>query len=88
MIYWDDVKDFGKILLFTIGCAFFIVLPIIAAPALLLGAWSCQNYSDVTGRATDYEWLDGCYVKTDSGWQRWSEYEARATASEGLKGLE
>ena len=45
----------------------------------------CNNYQQIAGRETKYASFDACYIKTDSGWQRWDEYKARAIASEGLK---
>ena len=45
---------------------------------------SCNNYSMITGKEVTRMFLDDCYVKTEQGFQRWDEYKARSTASEGL----
>lgn len=50
--------------------------------------YQCENYTRATGKETRYLRFDSCYIKTDSGWQRWDEYKARATASEGLSSLD
>jgi hypothetical protein len=47
--------------------------------------YQCNQYEKVTGRTTEYVLFDSCYIQTADGMQRWSEYVARATASEGLK---
>jgi len=56
--------------------------------ALIVGAdrfisYTCGNYQDMTGKPTKYVFMDSCYVKTPSGWQRYDEYIARSVTNEG-----
>lgn len=45
------------------------------------GYYTCNNYQKVTNTQTKWVTLDACYVNTKTGWQRWDEYKARATAN-------
>ncbi len=73
-------EDLKFLIIFVIG-----LLGIAFIITIAEGEYTCGNYEEMSGRKTKYLWLDECYVKTDSGYQRWDEYTARATASEGLK---
>lgn len=72
-----------RVLLVSILCLAAILTPIIIV-ADIGSRYACNNYEKTTGKETRYLLLDSCYVKTDTGWQRWDEYKNRASASEGL----
>ena len=78
----DFIDDFAP-LLFAIA-AFGILSGLICWGSNSYGRYQCTQYEAVTGKQTKWVTLDECYVKTADGWQRWDEYKARATASEGL----
>jgi len=71
--------------LLIVACITIAVLLAVFAPIAALIEFSewraCANYQAMTGKATKRITLDACYVQTDSGWQRWDEYKARAVAS-------
>jgi len=66
-----------------------ILLMLLLSSAILLGCanwflhYTCGNYQDMTGKPTKYVFMDSCYVKTPTGWQRYDEYIARAVTNEG-----
>jgi hypothetical protein len=70
----------------VVGAVVLLIILVIGVPLELIHRHQCNNYSEVTGKRTDYRVLDSCYVETAEGWQRWDEYKNRAIASEGLKG--
>lgn len=86
---WDDMKLIaiaGMLLFGTLG------ITTLAIGGLLVGGnihsrYQCNNYETVTGIETRYIEWDTCYISTESGWQRWDEYIARAAASEGLSAI-
>ena len=41
-------------------------------------AYSCSNYGDITDRTTKHSIINGCFVKTDSGWIPQEEMSKRA----------
>ena len=51
------------------------------------GKYQCENFQKITGKQTQYAAFDMCYIKTESGWERYDEYMLRGTSSEGLKAL-
>ncbi len=64
-------------------CFFMVVLVVVSCVlGNISGAYTCNNYQDMTGITTKWVAVDACYVKTEKGWQRWDEYKARAIASE------
>jgi len=85
-VNWEDAKFW----VISFGGLFGFIIIIFGAIGLLANAFTkyqCEEYSAITGKNTRYVQFDSCYIKTPDGYQRWSEYKARATASEGLKGL-
>ena len=74
----DLLKFAGVFILVVIG---------ISAIVLSLEDWSrsyqCSSYAEVTGNDTKYVVFDACYVDTESGWMRYSEYIAHWSAHEG-----
>lgn len=47
--------------------------------------YSCSQYSDITGRKTEYRFPSGCFVQhADGSWLSLREYEAVIVAREGL----
>jgi len=44
----------------------------------------CNEYSEITGKATMYKSLSGCYIETVDGWQNWDEYKYHYVAKDGL----
>lgn len=81
---WYDVQDFLIVVGIVLGLAF-VVFTTVLGTAHALEGYACRTYSEVTGRKTQFRFIAGCFVETDSGWQVWDEYKARAIASEGLK---
>jgi hypothetical protein len=78
----DDLKP----ILFIFCFSFFVVIFGVFLPIVLITNYtserSCSNYQKVTGKRTQYKFLDSCYIETSSGWQRYDEYITRAIASE------
>ncbi len=79
---WYDWKELFCMVSVPIGLLILALVPVVAVKA-----YQCGHYETMSGKQTSFEWFDGCYVKTDSGWQRWQEYKFRAAASEGLREL-
>ena len=44
----------------------------------------CNEYSEVTGKATMHKAISGCYIETVDGWQHWEEYRYHYAAKDGL----
>ena len=77
-------------------CSEFIefYLPLVMMIALLFGLLfgvlyqlevkACRNYQNITGRATEYMFCGGCFVKSESGWMTKDEYSQIIVAREGL----
>ena len=51
---------------FTIYLAMLAVMLVASFP--LNSATSCNNYQSLTDRQTKYSIINGCFVKTKSGW--------------------
>ena len=78
--FWGDVTILAIIVS--------LIVSLIVGTIWLLNMYSqyqCSNFGETTGQETKYMPFDACYVNTAAGWQRWDEYIARATASEGLE---
>jgi len=47
--------------------------------------YACSQYSDITGRKTEYRFPSGCFVQhADGSWLSLEEYKAVIVAREGL----
>ena len=54
---------------FTIYLAMMSVILVVAFIFNSVGSWiSCNNYQSLTDRQTKYSIINGCFVKTKSGW--------------------
>ena len=54
---------------FTIYLAMMSVILVVAFIFNSVGGWiSCNNYQSLTDRQTKYSIINGCFVKTKSGW--------------------
>ena len=51
---------------------------IILIGTLIWNSYSCGNYGELTERTTKFSIVNGCFVKTDSGWIPQEEMSKRA----------
>ena len=76
------MKEFLILILIWIA-VFALFSGLMGAAANAYGRYQCEQYAQVTGRATHYVNFDGCYVQRDGKWMRWDEYKlAYATAGD------
>lgn len=78
----DGMIDFVVDVLFPVALVGIIAAALIVGVSEIASRNSCSNYQENTGKPTKWEFADACYIKTESGWQRWDEYKARATTNE------
>lgn len=55
-----------------------ITFAIVIIGSVIWGKISCSNYGELTNRITKYSIVNGCFVKTDSGWIPQEEMSKRA----------
>lgn len=72
MFTWRENLSFWITIVATIGGVFAFILLIAYAGT----AWSCNRYSEVTGKQTKMGALS-CYVKDGDKWYIWEEYKYR-----------
>lgn len=72
-------KGFSSLgeLVFTI-IAFVILMIIFGLFSTIWKAYQCNNYGSLTERITKYSIINGCFVKTKSGWIPKEEMSKRA----------
>ena len=76
-----------KEIVIVLGACLAIIALIVGGIMLIvsiIGSYRCESYSRITGKNTQWNTFDNCYIETAQGWQRWDEYTKRAIASEGL----
>lgn len=65
----DDVKFLSMLLLFI-----FLVVFAISLFSNYFGEYQCNNYQDITGRESEWVFMDACYVKDDK--DKWIRYDS------------
>ena len=55
-----------------------ILIVIVLLISCGIDAYACSNYGSLTERTTKYSIVNGCFVKTDSGWIPQEEMSKRA----------
>lgn len=55
-----------------------VMLAVFLFLGMLWNMYSCSNYGSLTDRITKYSIVNGCFVKTDSGWIPQEEMSKRA----------
>lgn len=55
-----------------------IMFIIVFVCTTIWNTYSCNNYGNLTDRVTKYSIVNGCFVKTDSGWIPQEEMSKRA----------
>lgn len=81
---FSDVKFIGWIAAAFVAAFAMVVVPLVFMENAYQ-RYQCDNYAKITDKETFYANFDECYVKTNSGFQRWDEYKARIIASERSK---
>lgn len=79
------IDVFGPVFLFA-------VFAVIAFSGLLLAVnaykeFKCGSYAEVTGKQTQWAFMDECYIKTETGWLTKSEHKAVIVAQFGLSAV-
>lgn len=78
----QDLLDFFKMVVFPIVAIIIVIFLLVNWHT----SYQCKNYAEITGKKTNYVFLDTCYVETDSGMMRYAEYLKRYTAFDSVKG--
>lgn len=60
----------------TILTLIFVIIFLIISRCI--DAYACSNYGSLTDRTTKFSIVNGCFVKTDSGWIPQEEMSKRA----------
>ena len=55
-----------------------VLLAVFLFLEILWNVYSCSNYGSLTERTTKFSIVNGCFVKTDSGWIPQEEMSNRA----------
>lgn len=77
-------KNSGSAELFGIIVSLILVVIIIII-SIILDAYVCNNYGSLTERTTKYSIVNGCFIKTDSGWIPQEEMSKRAYGNSIVK---
>ncbi len=73
------------VLMWIIGI-FLIVVGGIIGVSYIHSKYRCENFEQMTGKATEYKFMDTCYINHDNQWYRYEEYSNILIAKEGLQG--
>ena len=79
-----DLKEFFNFIL-CITCMIIIIGGFFLGFIAIMEYNSCQNYSEITGKESQFKFFGGCFIKNDSNWMTHSEYEKIIIAREGLQ---
>ena len=62
------------------------IIIVVIIISIMLHTYACSNYGSLIERTTKFSFINGCFVKTDSGWIPQEEMSKRAYGNSIIEG--